>query len=88
MVRPYDYEERIGRPPEKLRDAAAGSNVHSLENETFELDGYRLHREREQSAKRSAKMATSKSMDCSLTFCIHAHKHAHKIGKDIGKNAY
>ena len=36
------YDERIGRLHEKLREAAAGSNVHILENETFELDGYRF----------------------------------------------
>jgi Icc-related predicted phosphoesterase len=36
------YDERIGRVNEKLREAAAGSNVHILENETFELDGYRF----------------------------------------------
>lgn len=36
------YEERIGRLHEKLREAAAGSNVHILENEAFELDGCRF----------------------------------------------
>jgi predicted phosphodiesterase len=36
------YGERIGRLHEKLRDAAAASNVHILENETFELNGYRF----------------------------------------------
>lgn len=36
------YDERIGRLHEKLREAAAGSNVHILENETFELNGYRF----------------------------------------------
>jgi Icc-related predicted phosphoesterase len=36
------YDERIGRLHEKLRAAAAGSNVHILENETFDLDGYRF----------------------------------------------
>lgn len=36
------YDERIGRLHEKLREAAANSNVHILENETFELDGYRF----------------------------------------------
>ena len=36
------YDERIGRLHEKLREAAADSNVHILENETFELDGYRF----------------------------------------------
>jgi Icc-related predicted phosphoesterase len=36
------YGERIGRLHEKLREAAAGSNVRILENETFELDGYRF----------------------------------------------
>lgn len=36
------YGERIGRLHEKLREAAAGSNVHILENETFELHGYRF----------------------------------------------
>lgn len=34
------YDERVGRLHEKLREAAAGSNVHILENETFELSGY------------------------------------------------
>ena len=33
------YDERIGRLHEKLREAAAGSNVHILENETLELGG-------------------------------------------------
>lgn len=36
------YDERIGRLHEKLREAAAGSNVHILENQTFELKGYRF----------------------------------------------
>jgi Icc-related predicted phosphoesterase len=36
------YEERIGRLHQKLRETAAESNVHILENETFELDGYRF----------------------------------------------
>lgn len=36
------YDERIGRLHEKLREAAGGSNVHILENETFELSGYRF----------------------------------------------
>jgi Icc-related predicted phosphoesterase len=36
------YGERIGRLHEKLCEAAAGSNVHILENETFELNGYRF----------------------------------------------
>ena len=36
------YDERIGRLHEKLRDAAGGSNVRILENETFEVDGYRF----------------------------------------------
>lgn len=36
------YDERIGRLHEKLREAAAGSNVHILENEVFELNGYRF----------------------------------------------
>jgi len=36
------YDERIGRLHEKLREAAAGSNVHILENETFEVDGHRF----------------------------------------------
>lgn len=36
------YDERIGRLHEKLREAAAGSNVVILENETFELSGYRF----------------------------------------------
>ena len=36
------YDERIGRLHEKLREAAADSNVHILENETFEVDGYRF----------------------------------------------
>lgn len=36
------YDERIGRLHEKLREAAASSNVHILENETFELNGYRF----------------------------------------------
>lgn len=36
------YDERIGRLHEKLREVAAGSNVHILENETFEVDGCRF----------------------------------------------
>lgn len=36
------YDERIGRLHEKLREAAAGSNVIILENDTFELNGYRF----------------------------------------------
>ena len=36
------YAERIKRLHEKLRAAAAGSNVRILENQTFELDGYRF----------------------------------------------
>lgn len=36
------YDERIGRLHEKLREAAAGSNIHILENESFALDGYRF----------------------------------------------
>jgi len=36
------YDERIGRLHEKLREAAAGSNVVILENQTFELKGYRF----------------------------------------------
>lgn len=36
------YDERIGRLHEKLREAAAGSNVHILENESFVLNGYRF----------------------------------------------
>jgi hypothetical protein len=36
------YDERIGRLHEKLREAAAGSNVHILENEIFEVNGYRF----------------------------------------------
>ena len=36
------YDERIGRLHEKLREAAAGSNVRILENEIFELDGCRF----------------------------------------------
>lgn len=34
------YGERIGRLHEKLREAATGSNVYILENETYELNGY------------------------------------------------
>lgn len=33
------YGERIGRLHEKLREAAAGSNVRILENDTFTMDG-------------------------------------------------
>jgi len=36
------YDERIGRLHEKLREAAAGSNVVILENESYELKGYRF----------------------------------------------
>jgi len=36
------YNERIGRLHEKLREAAAGSNVIILENDTLELDGFRF----------------------------------------------
>lgn len=36
------YDERIGRLHEKLKEAAAGSNVHILENEVFEVHGYRF----------------------------------------------
>ena len=36
------YEERIGRLHEKLRAAAAATNVTILENETWELAGYRF----------------------------------------------
>lgn len=36
------YDERIGRLHEKLREAAAGSNVVILENQTYELSGYRF----------------------------------------------
>ncbi len=36
------YDERIGRLHEKLRNAAAGSNVVILENQTYELNGYRF----------------------------------------------
>ena len=36
------YDERIGRLHEKLREAATGSNVIILENETYELKGYRF----------------------------------------------
>lgn len=36
------YGERIGRLHEKLRDAAKDSNVVILENETYELNGYRF----------------------------------------------
>jgi hypothetical protein len=36
------YDERIGQLHEKLKEAAAGSNVHILENETFEVDGQRF----------------------------------------------
>lgn len=36
------YDERIGRLLEKLREAAAGSNVHILENETYEVAGWRF----------------------------------------------
>lgn len=36
------YDERIGRLHRKLREAATGSNVRILENETFELNGYRF----------------------------------------------
>src|SRR5450432_2662723 len=36
------YDERIGRLHDKLREAAEGSNVYILENEVFELNGYRF----------------------------------------------
>ncbi len=36
------YNERIGRLHEKLREAAAGSNVIILENDTAELNGFRF----------------------------------------------
>lgn len=36
------YDERIGRLHEKLREAAAGSNVRIMENDTFALDGVRF----------------------------------------------
>lgn len=36
------YGERIGRLHEKLREAATGSNVVILENETYEFGGYRF----------------------------------------------
>jgi len=36
------YGERIGRLHEKLREAARDSNVVILENETYELNGYRF----------------------------------------------
>lgn len=36
------YDERIGRLHEKLREAAAGSNIHILEDETFVMNGYRF----------------------------------------------
>lgn len=36
------YGERIGRLHEKLREAAKDSNVVILENETYELNGYRF----------------------------------------------
>lgn len=36
------YDERIGRLHEKLREAAAGSNVVILENESVALNGYRF----------------------------------------------
>jgi Icc-related predicted phosphoesterase len=36
------YDERIGRLHEKLRESAAGTNVHVLENETFKIGGYRF----------------------------------------------
>lgn len=36
------YGERIGRLHEKLREAAVGSNVVILENQPFELNGYRF----------------------------------------------
>lgn len=36
------YDERIGRLHEKLREAAAGSNVIILENQSYELNGYRF----------------------------------------------
>jgi hypothetical protein len=36
------YDERVGRLHEKLRDAADKSNVTILENEQFELSGWRF----------------------------------------------
>lgn len=36
------YDERVGRLHEKLREAEAGSNVTILENEIFEMGGYRF----------------------------------------------
>lgn len=36
------YGERIGRLHEKLREAAGGSNVVILENQMYELCGYRF----------------------------------------------
>lgn len=36
------YGERLGRLTEKLREAATGSNVRILENDTIELDGWRF----------------------------------------------
>lgn len=36
------YDQRIGRLHEKLREAAKGSNVIILENQTFEFAGYRF----------------------------------------------
>jgi predicted phosphohydrolase len=36
------YDERIGRLHEKFREAAAGSNITILENETYEWNGYRF----------------------------------------------
>jgi predicted phosphodiesterase len=36
------YDERIGRLHEKLREAAAGSNVTILENDSYELKGWRF----------------------------------------------
>jgi Icc-related predicted phosphoesterase len=38
------YDERIGCLLEKLRESAAGSNVHILENETFGVDCYHFFR--------------------------------------------
>ena len=36
------YGERLPRLTEKLKDQAAGTNVHVLENDCFELDGFRF----------------------------------------------
>ena len=36
------YGSSLGRTPRKLKEAAAGSNVHILHNEAFILDGVRV----------------------------------------------